>query len=141
MQPQPAPEAIKPPPLSPKSFSVVAKTAWDEARGEGEDGMKAVLHVLKNRADTNATDPAKEALKKKQFSGWNDPKRLRKMKDDDPRLEEAKRLTEVVFSGEDPDITGGATHFHAKNVDPYWRKAMQKTAQIGKHLFYAPKGR
>lgn len=139
-QPQEA-QAITPPPLSAKSFSILAKTAWDEARGEGEAGMKAVLHVLKNRAEAEGTDPAEEALKPKQFSGWNDPKRLKKLKDTDKRLKEARRLTKVVFSGEDEDPTKGATHFHASSVDPYWKKAMKKTATIGKHFFYVPRGR
>jgi spore germination cell wall hydrolase CwlJ-like protein len=34
------------------------------------------------------------------------------------------------------DITGDATHFHAVSVNPDWADNMERTVQIGNHVFY-----
>ncbi|MBV9330138.1 MAG: cell wall hydrolase, partial [Alphaproteobacteria bacterium] len=34
------------------------------------------------------------------------------------------------------DTTGDATHFHAVSVQPDWTGEMEKTTQIGNHIFY-----
>lgn len=33
-------------------------------------------------------------------------------------------------------ITGEATHYHANYVSPYWAPTLEKTTQVGKHIFY-----
>lgn len=33
-------------------------------------------------------------------------------------------------------ITGDATHYHANYVSPYWAPTLEKTTQVGKHIFY-----
>jgi spore germination cell wall hydrolase CwlJ-like protein len=43
------------------------------------------------------------------------------------------------MSGAMQDITGGATHYHTKQVKPVWRKALDKVVVINNHIFY--KGR
>jgi spore germination cell wall hydrolase CwlJ-like protein len=35
-----------------------------------------------------------------------------------------------------PDPTGGATHYHARAVEPAWAKGKPPIAEIGEHLFY-----
>ena len=42
----------------------------------------------------------------------------------------------VPLSGEHKDNTGGADHYHADYVNPYWSKDMNLTTIIGTHLFY-----
>jgi spore germination cell wall hydrolase CwlJ-like protein len=39
------------------------------------------------------------------------------------------------------NTTGGATSFHASEVEPDWADQMDRTVQIGNHLFYRPLGR
>ena len=34
------------------------------------------------------------------------------------------------------DFLHGATHYHRKDVDPYWNRKMLKVATIGDHIFY-----
>ena len=34
------------------------------------------------------------------------------------------------------DFLNGATHYHRKDVDPYWNREMLKVAEIGDHIFY-----
>lgn len=42
-----------------------------------------------------------------------------------------RALTGRVF----PDV-GGATHYHADWMVPYWRASLTKVARVGSHLFY-----
>ena len=41
-----------------------------------------------------------------------------------------------VMMGYIPDITKGATHYHAKYVKPYWAKSLSPTVSLGSHIFY-----
>lgn len=34
------------------------------------------------------------------------------------------------------DFLHGATHYHRKDVNPYWNRSMLKVAEIGSHIFY-----
>ncbi len=34
------------------------------------------------------------------------------------------------------DFLHGATHYHRKDIDPYWNRKMLKIATIGDHVFY-----
>ena len=47
------------------------------------------------------------------------------------RLTARRALAGRVF----PDI-GGATHYHADWMVPYWRDSLTKVARVGSHLFY-----
>ena len=40
------------------------------------------------------------------------------------------------FDRQIPDMTGGATHYHANWVNPSWAQQFPQTAEIGVHLFY-----
>lgn len=78
-------------------------------------------------------------LKPYQFSCWNkgDPNREKILNATPAQLKTARRISEAVINGTLPDITGGATNYHAKSVKPYWAASMTKTATIGNHIFYA----
>ena len=66
---------------SPEDVKVLAQTMWGEARNLGVQGMEAVGHVIKNRADAHhprfGSGIKGVVLKSKQFSCWNrnDPNR------------------------------------------------------------------
>ena len=124
----------------------MALTMWGEARGSGEEGMRAVGHVIDNRrraGERFVTDTVSEAY---QFSCWNagDPN-LRAMQsiDDLPRTGEAwrmwqsaRRIADEILSGRSQDPTGGALFYHAAYVSPRWSRGVPPAAQIGNHVFF-----
>ena len=123
---------------------IVAATLWDEARGEGEQGMRAVLNVIMNRAKGNFEKARDIVLKPNQFSGWNDitnPEEASKMLADKKRNDKIYQqiidLVDKASKGQLPDITGGAIfYFNPKDANPSWAKKLEKTKSIGNHDFY-----
>lgn len=121
----------------------LAKTMWGEARGEGTRGMQAVGNVVMNRVNAGSWYGASikdVVLKPYQFSSWNtnDPNRavIENMTAQQLALNGSLAIARQVIAGTLPDITGGATHYHAKNVNPAWVSSMERTATIGNHIFY-----
>lgn len=126
----------------------MALTMWGEARGSGEEGMRAVGHVIANRRESGrhgpyATDTVSEAY---QFSCWNpgDPNRaamqnveaLPQGSRDYALWLAAKRIAEDILAGRSADPTGGALYYHADHVAPRWAAGMPPIARIGHHIFY-----
>lgn len=75
---------ITPDPVSQEEAKVLAQTIWGEARSHGDEGMRAVGHVIVNRASAQkprlfGDGVVGVATKNKQFSCWNhgDPNRDR----------------------------------------------------------------
>lgn len=121
----------------------MAKTMWGEARGEGARGMQAVGNVIMNRVNAASWYGASikdVVLKKWQFSCWNetDPNRkvIEPLTEQQLAANGSLSIARQVISGMLPDITGGATHYHAKGIRPSWASSMKKTATIGNHIFY-----
>ena len=126
----------------------MALTMWGEARGSGEEAMRAVGHVIANRHLSGrhgafATDTVSEAW---QFSCWNpgDPN-LRAMQNVEtlPHAGReyrlwlaAKRIADEILAGRSVDPTGGALFYHADYVAPRWAEGVPAVAEIGHHLFY-----
>ena len=128
-----------------EQIDYMARTAWGEARGEGATGMQAVVNVIMNRTEKGGwygLTPKEVCLKKWQFSCWNenDPNRAQLLVVDERNsaFATAKQLAALAYYGDLPDITGGAVNYHATSIKaPSWAEKMQKTAQIGNHIFYA----
>lgn len=121
----------------------LAKTMWGEARGEGVRGMQAVGNVVMNRVNAGSWYGASVkdvVLKPYQFSCWNssDPNRsiIEPMTEQQLFANGSLTLARQIIDGRLKDITGGATHYHAKSVKPSWASKMEKTATIGNHIFY-----
>lgn len=55
-------------------------------------------------------------------------------------LARARVVAEQVLAGRASAIVGGATHYHANYVSPYWAPSLVKVATIGAHLFYRMPG-
>lgn len=129
-------------------IDILARTLWGEARGEGEKGMCAVACVVINRvrvAQEKSSywwgDTVRDVCQKPyQFSCWNnnDPNRekLEKLSSKDPAFKKALNIARRYVLGFGNDITFGATHYHADYVKPYWVKSLEKTAVVGRHIFY-----
>lgn len=133
-----------------KDTEIVAATLIGEAGGEEDkDAMKAVLNVLQNRAKIKETTPARESLRPKQFSMWNEATSGVKVRTDfsQSKINQVinkhrghKKWNEALklASTTPKDVTGGATHYYApKGVKrlPAWEKGWTKTKTIGGHIF------
>ncbi|NCT40945.1 MAG: cell wall hydrolase [Alphaproteobacteria bacterium] len=132
---------------------VLARTLWGEARGEGTIGPEAVANVIQNRVKTAQDNGGKYwwggniiqvCQKPYQFSCWNrsDPsfKKLQAVGEDDLYFATCLRIARRAVLGQLNDHTGGATHYHADYVAPYWAKGETPTVTIGRHIFYDLKG-
>jgi len=130
-------------------MEILALTIWGEARSHGVDGMRAVGHVIKNRADSGRRMFGEGirgvALKKKQFSCWNegDPNRemMQNINDlptgpDRSRWIQAQKIAEAIVTGRDRDPTKGALFYHTEEVEPYWAKKLKPITRVASHLFY-----
>lgn len=148
-----AAHSINQAPEAPEVVDVVdahwmALTMWGEARNGGEEGMRAVGHVIDNRRRSAgrsgfATDTVSEAW---QFSCWNrgDPNReamlnihrLSKDSRDYEAWQLAKVLAADILSGRSRDPTDGSLFYHADSVSPRWSRGLVPARRIGSHLFF-----
>lgn len=55
-------------------------------------------------------------------------------------MAQAHLIAERVLAGGTSAIVGGATHYHADYVSPYWAPSLVKIATIGAHIFYRMPG-
>jgi spore germination cell wall hydrolase CwlJ-like protein len=73
-----------------------------------------------------------------QFSWWCDGR------PDDVKENEshalAKEVARRALNRQLPDRTAGAMYFHHRKVSPAWSAKYMKTARIGDHIFYRPRG-
>jgi cell wall hydrolase len=126
--------------------SIVARMlAYGEARGEGGVGILAVLHVVLNRALRLDTTLKHEALRKRQFSCFNDEDPNRNnLLTADIRSPNAWAAVDAVCSifeaGFTTDPTHGATHYYVEHMEnpPAWGRGhaeWKETVVIGAHVF------
>jgi spore germination cell wall hydrolase CwlJ-like protein len=122
----------------------LALNIYHEARSEPVSGQIAVARVTLNRVKSerfpaSVCDVVKQGGEQRnrcQFSWWCDGK------SDRPTEKKAWRrsleISERVLANKVPDPTNGALYYHANYVSPRWSRSFQRTAQIGRHLFYRP---
>ena len=144
--PKPATAAM---PAGDRDRDTLARTMWGEARGEAatlDQSLAAVAWVVRNRRDANRPRSwgatVDEVCRKPwQFSCWNanDPNlaKMRAVTVQDHIFARAMEIGRAVLDGQQPDPTGGATHYHANGLHPAWSVGRQPSAVIGNHLFYA----
>ena len=121
----------------------LSEVLYYEARGEGRTGQQAIAEVVFHRMNTGNYGHSICAVvyegagrsgcqfsftcngdldRSKQASAWK----------------ESEVLAAQILTGEVQlrNATGGATNFHAVSVSPDWADTMDKTIQIGNHIFY-----
>jgi spore germination cell wall hydrolase CwlJ-like protein len=121
----------------------LSEVLYFEARGEGRKGQQAIAEVVFHRMNTGNYGHSICAVvyegaghsgcqfsftcngdltRSKQSGAWRD----------------SEVLAAQILTGEVPlhNATAGATNFHAVSVAPEWADAMNKTTQIGNHIFY-----
>ncbi|MDE2182987.1 MAG: cell wall hydrolase [Alphaproteobacteria bacterium] len=121
----------------------LSEALYYEARGEGLKGQKAVAEVIFHRMRTGNYGHSICAV---VYEGANQPGcQFSFTCDGELALHktpgawtEAQVVAARILTGEERlnDATGGATSFHAVSVSPDWAPELQKTVQIGNHVFY-----
>lgn len=106
-----------------------------EARSEPKNAQIAVAQVTINRSKSRNLTIKEVVLQPYQFSWTLDAqKRKGKIPSDKKAFKECVNNALLALSM--PDITGGATHFHEKRINPSWTKNMVHTKTFGVHKYY-----
>jgi spore germination cell wall hydrolase CwlJ-like protein len=121
----------------------LSEVMYYEARGEGADGQKAIAEVVFHRMRHGNYGQSICAVVYEgagqagcQFSFTCDGELA------EPKTQESWRQAQLlaarILTGEVrlADITGNATHFHAASIQPDWADTLERTVQIGNHIFY-----
>jgi spore germination cell wall hydrolase CwlJ-like protein len=121
----------------------LAEVMYYEARGEGESGQQAIAEVVFHRMRYGNYGHSICAVVYEgaghagcQFSFACNGE-LAQPKEPEP-WRAAQILAARILTGEVrlADSTGNATHFHAVSTQPDWSADMERTVQIGNHVFY-----
>ena len=121
----------------------LSEVLYYEARGEGRRGQQAIAEVVFHRMNTGNYGHSICAV---VYEGAGHPGcqftftcngELTKGREEDA-WRQSEGLAAQILTGEVPlhNATGGATNFHAVSVAPDWADTMNKTTQIGNHVFY-----
>jgi spore germination cell wall hydrolase CwlJ-like protein len=121
----------------------LSEVLYYEARGEGRTGQQAIAEVVFHRMNTGNYGHSICAVVYEgagrpgcQFSFTCDGELTRGKQAD--AWKESETLAAEILTGEVRlrNATGGATNFHAVSVSPDWAPTLEKTTQIGNHIFY-----
>ena len=125
-----------------EELECLALTIYFEARGEPEEGKRAVGYVVMNRTlhpsfPQDVCNVVRQGGAKRyrcQFTWWCDGL------SDRPReanaWERSKAVARQVFWDAAADPTGGALWYHADTVSPPWQDKLRPGPKIGRHIFY-----
>src|SRR6478735_4833392 len=126
-----------------KEQRCLAEAVYFEARSEPPEGQAAVAQVVLNRMKSGLYPSSicgvvyqnRNRHLACQFTFACEGKVLRTTESD--AWDQAKRIASAVLEGKTYLAeVGGATHYHAKYVRPYWAKRLKKMDVIGRHIFY-----
>lgn len=123
----------------------LALNVYYEARGEPFEGQVAVAEVTLNRVALSKMSVCdvvyeEDDQHRVQFSWTRGDQHVAPLSQE--QLETAYIAAQLAVEGDyigsngGTPLTGGATHFHADYVHPYWADNLVKTVQIGRHIFY-----
>lgn len=126
---------------SQRQIDCLAKNIYREAVGEPKDGWLAVGMVTMNRVESGkfgrdvCSTVYQKVGKTYQFSWVKIEKKMSKI--NLPLYNDIVELATMIYLNHDKidDVTGGATFYHADYTNPKW-KGLEKTNQIGRHIFY-----
>jgi exopolysaccharide biosynthesis WecB/TagA/CpsF family protein len=125
-----------------RALECLAQAVYYEAASEGTDGGRAVAQVVLNRMrhpgyPSSVCGVVYEGADRTtgcQFTFTCDGSLLRT-----PIASlwnRSRKIAEEALAGRVFAPVGHATHYHADYVLPYWADSLDKTVQIGRHIFY-----
>jgi Cell Wall Hydrolase len=133
-----------------RATGCLTQAVYYEAASESPEGQRAVAQVVLNRVrdpryPSSVCGVVYQGSERRtgcQFTFTCDGALARKP---DPFLLARARMVAVqALSGRVEPLVGLATHYHTKQVVPYWRTDLVKLRTIGAHIFYgwqgSPKG-
>lgn len=129
-----------------RALECLTQAVYYEAASEGADGERAVAQVVLNRMRHPAYPSSvcgvvyqgSDRVTGCQFTFTCDGSLARVPV---PSLwKQAEKVAEQALSGKVFAPVGHATHYHADFVLPYWADSLDKSVQIGRHIFYRLKG-
>jgi spore germination cell wall hydrolase CwlJ-like protein len=121
----------------------LSEALYYEARGEGRIGQQAVAEVVFHRMNTGNYGHSICAVVYEgaghpgcQFSFTCNGELTHRR--EEAAWRESEQLAAEILTGEVrlKNATGGATNYHAVSVSPDWAPTLEKTTQIGNHIFY-----
>jgi spore germination cell wall hydrolase CwlJ-like protein len=130
-----------------RDLECLTQAAYYEARGEGSDGMRAVVQVVLNRARHPAFPNSVCGV---VFQGSNRRVGCQFSFTCDGSMRggvnraawnRARDIASAALSGAVYAGVGNATHFHTTGVAPAWRNSLIRVNQVGNHVFYRFGGR
>jgi len=111
-------------------LDALTRVVYGEARGESDEGKKAVAWVVKNRANKSGKSIKDETTKKSQFCCYSG-----EMKEVNSKAK-CEQIAKDCIENKSSDPTGGATFFYSGKNVPSWAKNKQPCATIGGHKFF-----
>ena len=129
-----------------KDIECMTRNIFHESRSETEVEWKAITDVAFNRmmSERHPNEICKVIMQDSQFS-WTLMKEseLKRREQKEPNRYYAirKQVSEWALEWHTgyytmSDDTKTATHYHKKDVKPYWRNNYTRVAVIGEHIYY-----
>jgi len=129
-----------------RALTCLTQAVYYEAAGEGTDGGRAVAQIVLNRmrhpgypaSVCGVVYQGSERATGCQFTFTCDGSLLRP-----PAASlwnRSRKIAQDALAGKVFAPVGHATHYHADYVVPYWADSLDKTVQIGRHIFYRLRG-
>jgi len=129
-----------------RALECLTQAVYYEAAAEGIDGGRAVAQVVLNRMRHPAYPSSVCGV---IYQGSERPTGCQFTFTCDGSLarvpvrslwDQARRIASEALSGKVYAPVGHTTHYHADYVLPYWADSLDKSRQIGRHIFYRLKG-
>ena len=129
-----------------RALQCMTQAIYYEAASEGSDGQRAVAQIVLNRmrhpgypaSVCGVIYQGSERASGCQFTFACDGSLAR------PPIQslwkQAQKIAAEALAGKVFAPVGHTTHYHADYVLPYWADSLDKSAQIGRHIFYRLKG-
>ena len=124
----------------------LSQAVYYEAASEGVDGGRAIAQVVLNRVRhpgfpatvCGVVYQGSDRPTGCQFSFTCDGSLLRTP--EAAIWERSRKIAGKALAGDVFAQVGHSTHYHADYVLPYWADSLDKTVQIGRHIFYRFRG-
>ena len=129
-----------------RALECMTQAVYYEAASEGADGQRAVAQIVLNRMrhpgyPTTVCGVIYQGSERPtgcQFTFTCDGSLARLPIQS--LWKQAQKIAAQALAGKVFAPVGHATHYHADYVLPYWADSLDKSAQIGRHIFYRLKG-